>query len=133
MRHRLVLVTLLFAFFIAQLPIHVSIAQAPEHTMPPVIESPPPSSETSLAPMPTDEHQLPELLPHEQADAVMVLGELRRAVLVTPDSADDRLKLAEGLYRIGDLDAALDECRVALKLKANKASAVRRKYIDIFI
>ena len=126
MRHRLVLVTLLFAFFIAQLPIHVSVAQAPEYTMPPVIESPPPSSETSL-PMLTEEHQLPELLPHEQANAVTVLGELRRAVLMTPDSADDRLKLAEGLYRIGDLDAALDECRVALKLKANNA----RTYLQL--
>jgi TPR repeat protein len=72
-------------------------------------------------------HQLPELLPQEQEDAVMALGELRNAVRVSPDSADDRLKLAQGLYRIGDLDAALDECRMALKLKSNNA----RTYLQL--
>ena len=41
----------------------------------------------------------------------------------SPNSADDRLKLAQGLYRIGDLDAALDECRVALKLDSHNARA----------
>ena len=123
MRHRLVLVTFLFASVIARLPIHSSFAQAPDDAPPPMIESPPPSSETSPAPAPTDEHQLPELLPHEREDAVMELGELRSAVRVSPSSADDRLKLAQGLYRIGDLDAALDECRVALKLQSNNARA----------
>ena len=114
MRRRLVLVILLFAFFITGCPVHSSFAQAPEDAPPPAVESPPLSSETSTAPAPTDEHQLPELLPQERADAVMVLGELRSAVLVSPSSADARLKLAQGLYLIGDLDAALDECRVAL-------------------
>ena len=123
MRRRLVLVTLLFASFITRFPVHSSFAQAPENAPPPAIESPPPSSETSPAPVPTDEHQLPKLLPHERADAVMVLGELRSAVRVSPGSADDRLRLAQGLYRIGDLDAALDECRVALKLKSHNAKA----------
>jgi len=123
MRPRLVLVTLLFASFIARLPVHSSFAQAPENAPPPAVEAPPPSSETTPAPVPTDEHRLPELLPHERADAVMELGELRSAVRVSPSSADDRLKLAQGLYRIGDLDAALDECRVALKLKSHDARA----------
>ena len=123
MRRRLVLVPLLFASFIASLPVHSSFAQAPENTPPPMIESPPPSSESSPAPVSTDEPQLPQLLPHERADAVMELGELRSAVRMSPDSADDRLKLAQGLYRIGDLDAALDECRVALKLRSNDARA----------
>ena len=71
----------------------------------------------------TDEHQLPELLPHERADAVMVLGELRSAVRMSPNSADDRLKLAQGLYLIGDLDAAIDECRVAITLNPNNAES----------
>jgi TPR repeat protein len=31
--------------------------------------------------------------------------------------------LAQALYRIGDLDAAIEECRVALKLKSNNARA----------
>ena len=150
MRRRLLLLALLFAPFTTGFLAHSSFAQTPENLPPPTIESPPPSSETapppvptneqelpelllhesppssseaSPAPVPTDMHQLPELLPHEQEDAVMALGELRNAVRVTPDSADDRLKLAQGLYRIGDLDAALDECRMALKLKSNNARA----------
>jgi TPR repeat protein len=123
MRRRLLLVTLLFASFIAWLPVHPSFAQSPENTPPPIIESLPPSSETSPAPVPTDERRLPELLPRERADAVMELNELRSAVLVSPDSAGDRLKLAQALYRIGDLDAAIEECRVALKLKSNNARA----------
>lgn len=122
MRHRLMLVTLL-CVFIARFPIHSSFAQAPEDAPPSVVESPPPSSEPSPTPAPTDEHRLPELLPSERADAVMALGELRGAVRVSPDSADTRLKLAQGLYRIGDLDAALDECRVALKLQSHNAKA----------
>ncbi len=123
MRRRLVFATLLFASFIAWLPIHSSFAQEPENIPPPIIESPPPSSEASPTPAPTDEHQLPEFLPHERADPVMELGEWRRAVLVSPDSADLRLKLAQGLYRIGDLDAALDECRVAITLNTTNAKA----------
>jgi TPR repeat protein len=123
MRSRLVLVTLLFASFITQISIHSSFAQAPEGAPPSVVESPQPSSETSPAPAPTDEHRLPELLPSERADAVTALGELRGAVRVSPDSTDARLKLAQGLYRIGDLDAALDECRVALKLQSHNAKA----------
>jgi TPR repeat protein len=122
MHRRLVLVTLIFTSFIARFPVHSSFAQAPENEPPPVIESPP-SPEISPAPVPTDEHRLLELLPHEREDAVMALGELRSAVLVSPDSADDRLKLAQGLYRIGDLDAALDECRAALKLESHNAKA----------
>ena len=123
MRRRLVLVALLFLSSIAWLPVHSSFAQVLESAPPPLIESPPPSSETSPAPVPTDEHQLPELLPHERADAVIELGELRSTVRMLPNSADDRLKLAQGLYRIGDLDAALDECRVSLKLQSNNARA----------
>ena len=76
---RLVLVTLLFASFIARFHVHLSFAQVPENEPPPVIESPPPSSESSPVPVPMDEHRLPELVPHERADAVMVLSELRSA------------------------------------------------------
>ncbi len=150
MRRRLLLLTLLFASSTSGFLAHSSFAQTPGNEPPPVVESSPlpsetaptpvptneqtppellpqesplPSSEAPPAPLSTDMHQLPELLPHEQEDAVMALGELRNAVLVSPDNADDRLKLAQGLYRIGDLDAALDECRMALKLKSNNARA----------
>ncbi|MBK5283595.1 MAG: tetratricopeptide repeat protein [Nitrospiraceae bacterium] len=123
MRRRLVLVTLLFASFTIRFPVHSSFAQAPADTPSPAVEYPTQSSESSATPVPTDEHRLPELLPHERADAIMVLGELRSAVRVSPNNAADRLKLAQGLYAIGDLDAALDECRVALKLESNNARA----------
>jgi tetratricopeptide (TPR) repeat protein len=116
MRRRLVLVTFLFASFVAGLSAHLSFAQAPENTPPAAAEPPP-------ALVHADEHRLPELLPHERANATMVLGELRSAVRVSPDSADDRLKLAEGLYRIGDLDTAIDECRAAIALKPDHAQA----------
>jgi len=123
MRRRLVLVLLLFASFITRFLVHSSFAQEPENTPPPTIESPTPSSESTPAPMPSNENQVPELLPHEQVDAVIALGELRRAILLLPQSADGRLKLAEGLYRIGDLDAAIDECRVAIKLEPSNSKA----------
>ena len=123
MRRRLVLVALVFVSLITQLPIHTSFVHALEDTPPPVVESPPLTSEIPPAPASTDKQPLLEILPPEQSDAVMALGEMRGAVRVSPDSSDARLKLAQGLYRIGDLDAALDECRVALKLQSHNAKA----------
>ncbi len=120
MRRRLVLVTILIAYLVVRPPVDSLFAQTSEESAPvPPVES--------LAPDPTpprDEPLLPELTLHEPEDAVIVLGELRGAVRLSPNSAEDRLKLALGLYHIGDLDAALDECRVALKLKPNNAKAL---------
>ena len=118
MRRRLVLVALVLAAFSVQLSIHTSFAQAPgEQSAPPaVIESP--------APLPSaDEPVLSEFTGSEQEDAVFMLSELRERVRRSPNDADVRLKLAQGLYRIGDLDAALDECRVVLKLESHNARA----------
>ncbi len=123
MRFRLVLVTLLLTSLITRLPVDSLFAQALEDTAPPVVESPPPSSESPPAPIPPDEHRLPELLTHEREDAVTTLGRLRNAVRLSPDSADDRLKLAQGLYRIGDLDTAIDECRVAITIDPSNAES----------
>ena len=117
MRRPLVLVTLSFMYVITELSFHSSFAQTPENAVPPIVESPPPSAESPTAPAPMH----PELLPHEQTDAAVELAELRGAVRMSPDSADARLKLAQGLYRIGDLDAALDECRAAIKLESHNA------------
>ena len=97
-----------------------SFAQTPEEQVsPPIIESPAPMPPTAQQ----DEHLLPEFTRQERDDAVFMLSELRGNVRTFPDSAEDRLKLAEGLYRIGDLDAAIDECRVAIKLKPDLAKA----------
>lgn len=123
MRRRLLLVTLVFISFITPFPLPSSLAQTPENALPPTIESPPPALDTSTAPESADERRLQEPAPSGQTDPVTSLGALRYAVRLSPDKADDRLRLAQGLYRIGDLDAAIDECRTALKLESNNANA----------
>lgn len=114
MRRRVLLLTTL----LAMPPIQSAFAQAPDAVPLAPIESPPPPTEV-LGP----EHAPPDRTPLEHEDAVMALGELRGAVRVAPDSAEDRLKLAYALYRIGDLDAAIEECRVAVKLQPTDAKA----------
>lgn len=123
MRLRLVFVTLLLTSLITRLPINLLFAQTLEDVPPPVVESPPPSSEGSPTIILPEKHQSPEYIPYEHVDDVIVLGDLRRAVLISPDSQEARLALAQGLYRIGDLDAAIDECRVAITLNPNNAKA----------
>ena len=123
MRFRLVLVTLLLTSFITRLPVDSLFAQTLEDLPPPVVESPPPSFEGSPTTILPEKHRSPEHIPYEQVDDVIVLGDLRRAVLVSPDSPEARLALAQGLYHIGDLDAAIDECRVAITLNPNNAKA----------
>lgn len=56
-------------------------------------------------------------------DAITTLQALRDAVRLAPMRAETRLKLAQGLYRIADFDAALDECRAALLLEPDNAHA----------
>ena len=123
MRFRLVRVTLLLTSLIARLPVDSLFAQTLEDVPPPVVESPPPSFEGSPTIILPEKHRSPEPIPYEQVDDVIVLGDLRRAVLVSLDNPEARLALAQGLYRIGDLDAAIGECRVAITLNPNNAKA----------
>lgn len=118
MRRRLVLVSILLASIVSPPFVYQAVPQAPgEETLPaPFIESSPPAPEL-------EEQPPPEFAQREQEDAVISLGELRSTVRTSPDSADARLKLAQGLYRIGDLDAAIDECRVAIRLNQDNAKA----------
>jgi TPR repeat protein len=121
MRRRLVLVTLILASLTAE-------PARPQSTVPAAdSQIAPASSDDREAPPAAatrpEEYLHPDLSPTEQADAISQLNELRGAVRVAPDSAEDRLRLAQALYRFGDLDAALDECRVALKLDRNNARA----------
>jgi TPR repeat protein len=114
MSRRLVLVILLPIIY---LPLALTFAQFPEdQILPPSIIESAPSGPSGI------EHQLPEPTKQEQENAVMMLSELRGKIRAFPDHADDRFKLAEGLYLIGDLDAAIDEYRVALKLKPDSAN-----------
>jgi TPR repeat protein len=114
MRHRFLLVTILLPTLLNQ----SSFGQAPDDAVPlSPIESPAPPAEVLG----------PELSPPKRTlleeNAVLALGELRGAVRVAPGNASNRLRLATALYRIGDLDAAQEECRVAIKLEPNDAKA----------
>lgn len=114
MSRRVLLGTILFTGLISQPLVHPLFAQSPDDQVPsnPPIESPPPS---------IDEPHPSEFTTRELEDAAIMLADLRRDVRTFPDNAEARLKLAQGLYRIGDLDAAIDECRVAIKLNPNDA------------
>lgn len=53
----------------------------------------------------------------EPADTMTEIASLRRSVRLLPNEPDYRLKLAEALLRVGDLDAAVEECRAAVTLQ----------------
>ena len=60
---------------------------------------------------------------NEPADAVTEIASLRRTVRLLPNEPGYRLKLAGALSRVGDLDAAVEECRAAIKLQPDDATA----------
>lgn len=60
---------------------------------------------------------------NEPADAVTEIALLRRTVRLLPNDPDYRLKLAGALSRVGDLDAAVDECRAAITLQPDDGNA----------
>lgn len=107
-----------------------ALAQTPDEpsTAPPALESPAPELNVDPGPVPQlvqqDEHPRSESTGHERTDAVVLLNELRGTARTFPADGAARLKLAQGLYQIGDLDAALDECRIALKLQPSNAEAL---------
>lgn len=123
------------AILILMVPLLVALpgepfAQTPDEqtAAPPAPESPASGLNANPEPVPQpleqDEHRLTESTGQERRDAVAELSELRGAARTFPADAAARLKLAQGLYRIGDLDAALDECRIALKLQPNHPEAL---------
>jgi len=129
MRRRVVLVTILVVPLLFELHGTSSAQTADEQTAaPPALESPAPDLNVVPDPVPQspqqDEHRLSERTEQERNDAVFMLSELRGNVRMFPADAEERLKLAQGLYRVGDLDAALDECRIALKLQPGNADAL---------
>ncbi len=60
---------------------------------------------------------------NEPTDAVTEIASLRRTVRLLPTEPDYRLKLAGALSRIGDLDAAVEECRAAITLQPDDGNA----------
>ena len=114
MYSRLFAVTLFFATLFAS----SALAQEPDEqtSAPPVIESPAPASSVNGQYQPSSETSGAE-------DPTIRLGELRGAVRAFPQNDESRLKLAEGLYRVGDFDAAIEESRVAIKLKPDNPQA----------
>jgi len=107
-----------------------SFAQMPDDqtATPLILESPDPILTVDPDPVPQppqpDESRPAESTEQERNDAVFMLAELRGNVRTFPASAEERVKLAQGLYRVGDLDAALVECRIAHKLQPNHAGAL---------
>lgn len=59
----------------------------------------------------------------ERFDAVTDLHALRRAIRLLPNVPEYRLKLADALLRMGDLDAAIEECRAAIRLQQDDGHA----------
>lgn len=93
-------------------------AQSSEEPAPPVVpEISPEPSEDSTPAVPPEARARPD-----EPSPVLVLNELRKAVFAAPTSALDRSRLAETLYRMGDLEAALEESRAAVKLQSKDAS-----------
>ncbi|HJT21023.1 MAG TPA: tetratricopeptide repeat protein [Nitrospira sp.] len=90
-----------------------------QRATPPIIESPPPTTQPlEREPLiPVDDMR------QESLDAVLAVAERRAAVRMFPDHADNRLKLAQALYGLGEFDGAIEECRAAIKLQPNSAQA----------
>ncbi|MBH0192217.1 MAG: tetratricopeptide repeat protein [Nitrospira sp.] len=123
MRHQLVLVTLRMFPLLGLFSACSLFAQPSEDNPPSIIESPPPMSETVPPQEQRNRQHNLELMSPVREDATTTLQALRDAVRLAPRRAETRLKLAQGLNRIADFDAALDECRAALLLEPDNANA----------
>jgi len=73
------------------------------------------TSESSQIPSESDARGKP--------DAVTDLDALRRAIRLLPDVPEYHLQLADALLRLGELDAAIEECRAAIVLERDLAQA----------
>lgn len=118
MHPRLLLVAILLSVLSIGPSSRPSYAQTPDQPTPPpsIMQAP------AFTP-PLDEPHRAECTTREQEDVVFLLRALRENVRTSPQNADDRVKLAEALYRIGDLDTSIDECRMAIALKPDHALA----------
>src|SRR5215216_6375934 len=122
---RLVVGLFIFATCICSLASPSAFGQAPEedHSLSAPLEATADSASPSQSPPTPDPANNSEILPERSHDPVTGLYELRGAVRTSPENGAGRLALAQALYRIGDLDAALEECRSAVRLLPGDATA----------
>ncbi len=88
------------------------------------IDSPLPVSDTVSMQHEPDEPATadpPDILLPDHEEPMTVISALRDEIRLPPDHAEKRLRLAQRLYLIGDLDAALDEYRAARTLNPGDA------------
>ncbi len=64
-----------------------------------------------------------ELEAPDRPDAVTELGALRRAIRLLPNVPEYRLQLADTLMRLGELEAAIEECRAVIRLQPDDGRA----------
>src|SRR5579871_6032022 len=90
-----------------------------QRSTPAIIESPPPTAQ------PLEREPLLQIedMRQEPLDAVLAVAELRAAVRTFPDHADNRVRLAQALYALGEFDGAIEECRTVIKLQPDSAQA----------
>ena len=114
-----VMSTLLFMLYLFTC-VEPIFAEDPTTTSTKLAQTEPEPATAAPEPTPTDGLKRQE----EDVDGlVSLLGDLRGAVRAFPDSVEDRLDLADVLYRIGDLDQAIEEARTAVTLKGDSAGA----------
>lgn len=125
MYHRLALVTLGMLLSLSLFVGCRSSAQTVDSVPPPPIDSPLSLPEAVSTQDEQDEPAVEDradLLPPNREHAVTEISTLRDEVRLSPDHAEERLRLAQKLYLIGDLDAALDEYRAARSLNPDDAT-----------
>jgi len=123
MYHRLALVTLGILILASLCVGCLSSAQTADIVQSPSPDAPLPISDTVSTQEEQDEPTRTDLLPPGHEHAATTISELRDEIRLSPDHAEERLRLAQKLYLIGDLEAALDEYRAVRSLNPGDATA----------
>jgi len=116
--------SVMFALPLLLNPMCFALTSLAEEAAHPATEPAPVAIESSRAA--TEQAILDGAKSREENDAdglINLLSDLRGAVRAFPDSVEDRLDLADALYRVGDLDQAIDEASIAVALKSDSAAA----------
>ncbi|MDH5639900.1 MAG: sel1 repeat family protein [Nitrospira sp.] len=123
MQHRLALVALGLFLLMTFSVNGLSSAQTADLPFPDTGEVPPSDSDGVVTSEKEGEPASADILPPDRNLAVTAISDLRDEVRLFPGHTDARMHLAQRLYLIGDLDAALDESRAAVALHPDSAKA----------